>query len=324
MTFFLALLIPVLWGFPTDTTLPTAAVVAFEARGVTEQDAGILTDRFRSELANRNAFRLLERQKMDEVLREQGFQQAGCTSTECAVQTGRLLGVRSILAGSIAHLGNTWSASVREIDVETGEIRRTSVVDLQDDIDEVLTRGMGLLAKKLVGSTAASAPLALPPGESPAKRALPGSKTDSVKIVEATAQLPSGTVPLQVVLVVTPFPAAQSVDGFSLNLGWGRLEQMRGIQGGIVNQVDSVLFGVQGGVVNLTGRQQGVQGGLINASQSNKGVQAGVLNFTGPSKGIQAGLVNVAGESNMPQIGLVNIWKRDGTTRFCPIVGGLY
>jgi hypothetical protein len=87
--------------------MPTAAVVAFDARGVPPEQVAILEDRFRFELGNMGAFRLLERQKMDDILREQGLQQTGCVSTECAVETGRVLGVRRMIAGSVAHLGST-------------------------------------------------------------------------------------------------------------------------------------------------------------------------------------------------------------------------
>jgi len=327
----LALLAPLTLSGVPDTSLPTAAVVAFDARGVPPEQVAILEDRFRFELGSMGAFRLLERQKMDGILREQGFQQSGCVSTECAVETGRVLGVRRMIAGSVAHLGSTWSLSAREIEVETGEIRRSAVVDMQESIDAVLTRGMHDLAGRLVdhkGAATSSSALFEGLGTTIANSigsavAVDSSAPKPLPVVEPPP--PPGTIPFQVVLAVVPLPPARSVNGLAVDVGWGRVEQMRGIQAGVVNQADSALFGIQAGVLNLSGTQRGIQAGLINASSGARGIQAGAANFTGPVVGIQAGVVNVAGEVDGGfQVGLVNVWKKNGVTRVFPIFGGLY
>ena len=80
----------------------TVAVIDFEPRGITAQEAGTLTDRFSSELNNTNVMRLVERGLVDEILQEQGFQQSGCTTDECTVEVGALLGVQKMVNG--AHL----------------------------------------------------------------------------------------------------------------------------------------------------------------------------------------------------------------------------
>lgn len=315
-------------------SVPTAAVVMFEALGATQQDAEILTERFRTEIAARNAFRLVERARMDEILREQGFQQSGCTSTECAVQTGRLLGVRRTVAGSISHLGSTWSVSAREIDVETGEILRTGVVDVQSDVDEVLTSGMGRLADRLLGRTEnvvvapfldglrqAFASRPEPPVE--ASPVSPPPPPTPPTPPEPEESIREGWTPFQVVLVALPIPPGRRVNGVAINVGWGKVETLRGIQVGLANQIDGNCHGIQGGVVNLAGDQQGVQGGLVNSSRSLKGIQGGFINTTGESRGLQAGVINMADESHGIQFGLLNFWKRDGKGRFFPLVGGI-
>ena len=72
----------------------TVAILDFEARGINSLEAATLTDRFTSEMVKTRAVRLVERNMVDEILTEQGFQQSGCTSDECAVQVGALLGVQ--------------------------------------------------------------------------------------------------------------------------------------------------------------------------------------------------------------------------------------
>lgn len=322
------LLLSLAGGLPDS--LPTAAVVSFEALGATPQDAEILTERFRTELAARNAFRLVERDRMDEILREQGLQKSGCTSTECAVQTGRLLGVRSTITGSISHLGTTWSVSAREIDVETGEILRTGVVDQQGEVDALLTSGMGRLADRLLGRSEkliaspfiqglrqafAPNPAATPPDTLPDPVAPMIPATDTSRV---------GWTPFQVVLLTAQLPPARKINGVALNAGWGRISHLRGIQAGLANQVDSTLLGIQGGVVNHAGEQEGVQGGLVNSSRKLKGIQGGLINTTSDSYGLQAGFINLSEESHGIQIGLLNIWKHNGNIRFSPFVGGLF
>ena len=154
-----------------------------------------------------------------------------------------------------------------------------------------------------------------------------GSKdrpTDSVSSEEALPPIPDGSVPFQMVLAFFPMPSAKCVHGLAVDVGWGRVDQIRGIQAGLVNQVDSALFGIQGGLMNITRRQRGIQGGFFNVAESTHGIQGGVINAAGPLHGMQAGVVNIAEENDGIQVGLVNIWKKNGVVRICPFVGGLF
>lgn len=64
-------------------------------------------------------FTLVEREQMELILKEQGFQQSGCTEVECAVKVGRLLSVDKMVLGSLACMDG-YSLSARVIDVESG------------------------------------------------------------------------------------------------------------------------------------------------------------------------------------------------------------
>ena len=86
----------------------------------------------------------------EEVLKEQGFQQSGCTTDECMVQIGRLIGVQKIIGGSISKVGNIYSVSSRIVNVETGEIEKTEVYDHTGNIGQLLTEGMRIIAIGLV------------------------------------------------------------------------------------------------------------------------------------------------------------------------------
>jgi len=68
------------------------AVLELDAVGLSKQEAQVLTDRLRTELFKTNQFKVLERDKMTEILDEQGFQLSGCTTNDCVVDWGLATG----------------------------------------------------------------------------------------------------------------------------------------------------------------------------------------------------------------------------------------
>ncbi|SVC69779.1 uncharacterized protein METZ01_LOCUS322633, partial [marine metagenome] len=64
----------------------TVAILDFEGRGISQMEAQTLTDRLMSEMVNTNAVIMVERNQMEEIMQEQGFQQSGCTTSECAAE----------------------------------------------------------------------------------------------------------------------------------------------------------------------------------------------------------------------------------------------
>jgi hypothetical protein len=92
----------------------------------------------------------MERGKMQEILKEQAFQQSGaCNTDACAVEVGQLIGVEKMVAGSLGRVGKTYSIVLRLIDVKTGRVERSVTQDYTGAIDRLLTEGMGAIADKL-------------------------------------------------------------------------------------------------------------------------------------------------------------------------------
>lgn len=106
--------------------------------GISLEESITLTNRLRSMLVKTDALIVLERGKMEEILSEQGFQQTGCTSTECAVEVGKLLNVQKMVSGSIGKLGQTYTIDLSLIDVKTAEIEQSFVRDYKGEIDGLL------------------------------------------------------------------------------------------------------------------------------------------------------------------------------------------
>ncbi len=129
----------------------TIAVLDLQPEGVKHSTARIITERLRSELLKTHAFVVLERSQMEEILKEQGFQQSGCVAEECYVEVGQLLGVSHMVGGSIGRVNRTVSINLRLIDVGSGVITHTVTHDCECSADEVLQRWCGYLAERLAG-----------------------------------------------------------------------------------------------------------------------------------------------------------------------------
>ena len=153
-------LLNIIWGQQTTLNAETAAQLAegkqtvaildFEGRGINQMEAATLTDRLMSEMVNTNAVILVERNQMNEILQEQGLQQSGCTSSECAAEVGALLGVQNMVSGSFGKLGNTYTVDAKMFSVETGATIRSSSKTHKGDVDGLLVI-IEVVAWELVG-----------------------------------------------------------------------------------------------------------------------------------------------------------------------------
>jgi hypothetical protein len=125
------------------------AVINFEISGTDSVTPAVVTNRFRAELLKYGVFDVLERDRMDEILTEQGFQQTGvCNSDQCIVEAGRLLGVTSMIGGVVGKVGSLYSISARLIDVQTGRIQYMVTGDYEDDLENLVTKAIPDMAEK--------------------------------------------------------------------------------------------------------------------------------------------------------------------------------
>ncbi|GAB4363009.1 MAG: hypothetical protein Kow0042_00520 [Calditrichia bacterium] len=118
--------------------------------GISKDYSSALINRLLTELFKSGKFDVLEREKILYILEEQGFQQTGCTSSECLIEAGRLLNVQQVIGGVVGKLGDIFSVELRMIDVETGKIISIANEDVRGDIGEVLMSGLRRASMKQV------------------------------------------------------------------------------------------------------------------------------------------------------------------------------
>ncbi len=131
--------------------LPRVGVIDLESENVPRAELRILSDRLRVELVNTGAYRVLERERMDLIPREQGFQQSGCVATECVVEIGELLGAQKMIGGRVGRIGDVYTITVRMVNVETGAVERSAVHDCACPLQDVLIGSVPQVAAELAG-----------------------------------------------------------------------------------------------------------------------------------------------------------------------------
>lgn len=250
----------------------------------------------------------------------------------------------------------TYRKEARELAItwDSGGHTVSRVIAAADSIDQVVDDSVllaGNLAREQVTSvtTEASPVAALPPK--------PEAVTAPVTPIPAPAPSPMTAHPESAppqrlgsaslfFPLATNYATPEATTNFSLNLLYGRVGAVEGLELGVLNIVsrekDAHVQGLQvGGIANIArgeltgvqlaslvnisgerslgaqialgtnlsfGRFQGLQASfLLNRSQALSGVQVGAVNLAGDVDGLQVGLVNVARKLSGVTIGLVNV-----------------
>ena len=202
-------------GRRTTTASDKELIAVLEMEGTSTEKPQVLalTERFREELLKSGRFTLVDRAQMDSVLKEQALQQTGCTSQECAVQVGKVLGVRKIVTGRVTKIEDTlWLLSATMVDVETAETQRAESYQHEGNFRTLLSGAIGQLAAKIAQGASAAPPVAatLPPAPSapppaPIARAIeppPAPKPEA-------AQPPAPAIPPPAPVAQAPAPSDQ-------------------------------------------------------------------------------------------------------------------
>lgn len=101
----------------------TIAVTGFSyADGRASSDGNIISERFTTELINRRAMRVVERDKIEKVLGELKLQNTGAINPELAKKVGHMLGADLLVIGGIVELPDkVLELNIRLASVESGE-----------------------------------------------------------------------------------------------------------------------------------------------------------------------------------------------------------
>ena len=131
---------------------PGVAVLQLGGNGIDTSQLSTLTNRLRAELFETEKFVIVERGVMDAILKEQGFQQTGCTDATCAVTVGQLLNAEYMIVGTVDRIGRVYSVNIRQISVATGAITNNVRSDCADcAIEDVMLKKIRQAARQIAG-----------------------------------------------------------------------------------------------------------------------------------------------------------------------------
>lgn len=125
------------------------ALLDLKCENIGENVSTVLSDKLRNELITTQKYIVVERNRMDAILQEQGFQQTGCTNIECAVEIGQLIGIEMVMAGSVGKVSDLYLITLRLIDVKSGKIIKSVEEEIEGELKDVLRIGLPNIAQKI-------------------------------------------------------------------------------------------------------------------------------------------------------------------------------
>lgn len=137
----------------TEKVSPTppipCSILPFESRA--DLKAGVaesITEMMTSALQNTGRFTIVERNKMNAVLHEQGFQTI--QSGDDAVKAGKILAVKKIFSGSVGMLGTKYVINLKIIDVESSRVDYADSWTYDDDIEDIGDSFLPRIAQEII------------------------------------------------------------------------------------------------------------------------------------------------------------------------------
>ena len=132
----------------------TVAVVEFaDLEGNVTNFGRFMAEELITRLHETEKFKVIERQLLNQVIKEQKLTLSGIVDPASAKQLGRVLGVDAIVSGSITDLGKTLRVNARLISTETGEIFAVAAKEFVKDQTVTDLMGSGTQAANSTSST---------------------------------------------------------------------------------------------------------------------------------------------------------------------------
>jgi TolB-like protein len=112
------------------------SILSLESRaGMKAGEAESVTDMFSAAMQNSGRFTIIERNKLNAVLQERGFQASQYGND--TMKAGKILSVRKMFSGSIGMLGKKYIVNLKMIDVETSRVEYARIWRYDDDLENI-------------------------------------------------------------------------------------------------------------------------------------------------------------------------------------------
>ena len=127
----------------------TVAIFDFSGEEISSSDSRLLTERIQTKLVKLGKVKVVERAKIDDILKEQKLQFSGCVD-ECLIEVGKMVGATSIVTGSVGNFGTVYTINARMINASTTELEQAVSYDSEYDKNDLLIEGARNIAFQLL------------------------------------------------------------------------------------------------------------------------------------------------------------------------------
>lgn len=127
--------------------VPTVAVMDFSSFMMGEGGGAVnlgkaISAMLVTEFSGREGMRIVERQELNDLIREQDLSLSGRIEEADAIEVGKMLGVQYVLHGQVTSIVDNLRMDIRAVDVETSEI--VTVMKKSDKTSELFAVVVGL------------------------------------------------------------------------------------------------------------------------------------------------------------------------------------
>ncbi|MBL7074712.1 hypothetical protein ISS37_05685 [candidate division KSB1 bacterium] len=129
-------------------------VLDFKPVNLSPSTVAEFSDKVRSTLRMIPTFDILDRDSVEKILDQGGFQSSQCISISCLKKLAELAGVEQVVGGTIIHTGSTYSVGMRIFNAEAGKVISADVIYVKADDGVLLDEGLSAVVIKVAGSSA--------------------------------------------------------------------------------------------------------------------------------------------------------------------------
>lgn len=133
--------------------LPRVAVITFKASGTSEAEAIAASDKFSAELSKTKQYNVLDRANIAALMQELEFTNSDMADQSTALKMGKMLGAENIVFGTVAKMGDLYTVSVKEIEVETTRIVKAEMGESDKGFKKILKKAIPAMVESMTAPT---------------------------------------------------------------------------------------------------------------------------------------------------------------------------
>ena len=117
---------------------PTLAIMNFDSSGITEDVYNIFYNKLWNDIDSIGVFIMVEQHQVYDVLEKYNYDRPECATRACAIEMGRLVGVKNVITGSFVSSGDSSSVQAELIMVRDDSTKFSSAGQHIGEIDGLI------------------------------------------------------------------------------------------------------------------------------------------------------------------------------------------